>query len=182
VNNLTLAERVVAIENSLSRVPHAFGGALALGYYAEPRATIDIDLNLFVPADRFGDVADPLGELGAASRDPAVAALVLRDGQARVMWDTTPIDLFFAYDPFHEAAGVARRVVPFATQTISILAPEHLVVCKVVFNRPKDWVDIDSMLAEETELDAAEVFRWTGRLVGDDDPRFNRIVSVLTRR
>jgi hypothetical protein len=38
------------------------------------------------------------------------------------------------------------------------------------------------MLAEETELDAAEVFRWTGRLVGDDDPRFNRIVSVLTRR
>ena len=40
--------------------PHAFGGALALAYYAEPAATIDIDLNVFVAVDRFDDVAAPL--------------------------------------------------------------------------------------------------------------------------
>ena len=182
MNGPTLAERVVAIENSLSRVPHAFGGALALAYYAEPRATIDIDLNLFIPADRFGEVADPLHALGAASKDPALTAVVMRDGQGRVMWDNTPIDLFFAYDPFHDAAGAARRVVPFADKTINILAPEHLVVCKVVFNRPRDWVDIDAMLADGTEIELPEVFRWVVRLLGDEDPRFNRVVSVLTRR
>jgi hypothetical protein len=178
----TLAQRVVAIETALSDIPHAFGGALALAYYAEPRATIDIDLNLFVPAERFPDVAGPLLRLGAASDDPSVAALVRRDGQARVMWDSTPIDLFFAYDPFHDAAGAARKVVPFADKTIPILAPEHLMVCKVVFNRPKDWVDIDSMLSGEPDIDAPEVLRWVGRLTGDEDPRYNRIASVLTRR
>ena len=52
------------------RFPHAFGGALALAYYAEPRATIDIDLNVFVPADRFPDVAAPLVALGVAADDP----------------------------------------------------------------------------------------------------------------
>ncbi len=46
---LTLAKRVLAIDHALSSIPHAFGGALALAYYAEPRATIDIDLNVFVP-------------------------------------------------------------------------------------------------------------------------------------
>ena len=56
----TLAERVVALDAALADVPHAFGGALALAYYAEPRATIDIDLNVFVPAERFEDVAAPL--------------------------------------------------------------------------------------------------------------------------
>jgi len=181
MSTLTLAQRVLAIEGALGEVPHAFGGALALAYYAEPRATIDIDLNLFVPAERFTDVADPLQRLGAASDDPSVAALVRRDGQARVMWDSTPIDLFFAYDPFHDAAKAARKIVPFGAHTIPILSAEHLMVCKVVFNRPKDWVDIDSMLGAEPDLCVPEVLRWVGRLAGDEDPRYNRIAFVLTR-
>ncbi len=120
--------------------------------------------------------------LGVAADDPVAVAAVARDGQARLMWDQTPIDLFFAYDPFHDAAGAARRTVPFADASIPILAPEHLVVCKVVFNRPRDWVDIEAMLATDVALDAAEVMRWVGRIAGDDDPRYERIVAVLTRR
>jgi Nucleotidyl transferase AbiEii toxin, Type IV TA system len=182
MSRLTLAQRVIAIHLALPDIPHAFGGALALAYYAEPRATIDIDLNVFVSADRFAEVSEPLRRLGVASDDPSVAALVRRDGQARVMWDWTPLDLFFAYDPFHEAAAAGRRTVPFGDGTIPILAPEHLMVCKVVFNRPKDWVDIDSMLSGEADIDASEVLRWAGRLLGDENRRYNRIVFVLTRR
>lgn len=179
---LSLAQRIVALDQALAAIPHAFGGALALAYYAEPRATIDIDLNLFIPVERFPDVAAPLVALGAAADDPQVAELVRRDGQARVFWDATPIDLFFAYDAFHDAAAVARRVVPFADTTIPILAAEHLIVCKAVFNRAKDWVDIDAMVAAETDLDVAEVLRWVGRIAGDEDPRYGRVTAVLTRR
>ena len=182
MTTLSLPDRILAIERALGAVPHAFGGALALAYYAEPRATIDIDLNVFVPAARFGDVAGPLLDLGVAADDPVAVAAAARDGQTRVMWDDTPIDLFFAYDPFHDAAGSARRTVPFADASIPILSPEHLVVCKVVFNRPRDWVDIDAMLTDDLALDVAEVFRWVGRIAGDDDPRYARIAAVLTRR
>lgn len=178
---LTLAQRVLAIDAALADLPHAFGGALALAYYAEPRATIDIDLNLFVPPARFPDVAAPLSELGARVDDPSIAELARRDGQVRVMWDATPIDLFFAYDTFHAAAGAARRMVPFADASIPVLAPEHLLVCKAVFNRPKDWVDIDAMLAVGTDLDVAEVLRWVGRIAGDEDPRYERAAALLTR-
>ena len=182
VTTLTLPERIVALDHALAEIPHAFGGALALAYYAEPRATIDIDLNLFVHADRFPEVAAPLLSLGVAASEPNAVAAVATEGQGRVMWDNTPIDLFFAYDAFHDAAADARRTVPFATGAIPILAPEHLVVCKVVFDRPKDWVDIDAMLSADVTLDAAEVLRWVGRIVGDHDPRYGRIVAVLTRR
>ena len=177
----TLAQRVRAID-TLARVPHAFGGALALAYYAEPRSTIDIDLNVFVPATRFDDVAGPLAALGAALPDPSIEALARRDGQVRVMWDATPIDLFFAYDAFHDAAGAACRTVPFGEDTIPVLAPEHLLVCKVIFNRPRDWVDIDAVLDVGTELDVAEVLRWVARIAGDTDPRYERVVALLTRR
>jgi hypothetical protein len=182
VTALTLAERVVAIDRALADVPHAFGGALALAYYAEPRATIDIDLNLFTPSDRFDDVAGPLAAIGAGADDPRVRELVARDGQARVMWTGTPIDLFFGYDAFHDAAARSTRTVPFADTQIPILGVEHLVVCKTVFDRPKDWVDIDAIVAADTQVDVAEVLRWVGRVAGDDDPRYERVAGVLTRR
>jgi hypothetical protein len=182
VTRRSLAQRIVALDQALPGIPHAFGGALALAYYAEPRATIDIDVNVFVPTDRFGDVAACLAPLGVAIDDEAVAALVQRDGQVRVLWDATPIDLFFAYDAFHDAAAVGRQVVPFADTAIPILAVDHLVVCKAVFNRPKDWIDIDAIVVAETSIDVAEVLRWVGRLAGDDDPRYERIAAVLTRR
>jgi hypothetical protein len=182
VSGPTLAERVLAIHDALAAVPHAFGGALALAYYAEPRATIDIDLNVFVPAERFDDVAGPLAELGAAADGSEVADLARRDGQVRVLWDATPIDLFFAYDPFHDAARRDRRTVPFGDGEIPILSPEHLLVCKTVFNRAKDWVDIDAVLTLDADLDAAEVLRWVARIAGDTDPRYERITALLTRR
>ena len=182
MSTLTLAGRVLAIEGALAKVPHAFGGALALAYYAEPRATIDIDLNVFVPAERFRDVAEPLARLGAGADDPAIEAVARRDGQVRVFWDRTPIDLFFAYDAFHEAAGAARHSVPFADETIPILAAEHLVVCKVIYNRSRDWVDIEAALAAGADVRAAEVLRWVARIAGDEDPRYERIAAVLTAR
>ena len=120
-------------------------------------------------------------KIGASADDPTIEALIRRNGQARVMWDRTPIDLFFSYDAFHEAAAAACHVVPFGDGTIPILAADHLIVCKAVFNRPKHWVDIGSMLAAGADLDAAEVLRWVARITGDEDPRFNRIVALLTR-
>jgi hypothetical protein len=182
VNEITLAGRIRAIERALSGVDHAFGGALALAYYAEPRATIDIDLNVFVRPDRMSEAIGPLTQLGVETDDPTLHALIFTDGQARVMWDSVPVDLFFAYDPVHEAMAAGVRRVPFGDESITILAPEHLIICKVVFNRPKDWVDIDAMLATEVTVDTAEVLRWVGRLVGDDDKRYDRIAALLTGR
>ena len=182
MNQLTLAERIVQVDGSLSGIPHAFGGALALAYYAEPRATADIDLNVFVPTTEYVHIAARLCALGIAADTPRLFELVDRDGQVRVMWDEVPIDIFLSYDAFHDAASLGRRTVPFAGQEIDVLSPEHLMVCKVVFNRAKDWVDLDAMLAAGTVVDAAEVLRWVARMTGDEDSRYSRVVALLTRR
>lgn len=180
MSRVTLPDKIVAIGRSLGGVPHAFGGALALAYHAEPRATVDIDLNAFVPAESAVVVLGLLESLGVEITGAAEVAE--RDGQVRVWWDGTPVDLFLSYDPFHEAAARAVQEVSFAATTIRVLSAEHLTVCKVVFDRPRDWVDIDAIVAAGTALDAAEVLRWVGRIVGDTDPRYDRIGAVLTRR
>jgi len=178
MTRLSLPEKIVAIDRALAAVPHAFGGALALAYHAEPRATVDIDLNVFVPSGRAGEALEPLRELGVDTE--GAAAAIGRDGQARVMWQETPVDLFFAYDRFHDAAQKTVRRVPFGDAFIAVLSPEHLTVCKVVFDRPKDWVDIEAMISAGTGIEAAEVLRWVGRIVGDDDPRYDRVAALLS--
>jgi hypothetical protein len=180
MTRVSLAEKIVAIDAALVDVPHAFGGALALAYYAEPRATIDIDVNVFVGVERVADVIDPLRVLDVAAPDSATLALIDRDGQARLFWDDTPIDLFFAYDQFHAAAAAKRQPVPFADGTIPILSVDHLVVCKAVCDRPKDWVDIATIIDLGTAIDAAEVLRWVGRIAGDTDPRYERMAAIFT--
>ena len=171
----TLPEKIVAVHDALVEVPHAFGGALALAYYAEPRATIDIDLNVFAPPRHAAAVLEVLGPLGVHGS----IALAPADGQVRLWWGNNPVDLFFSYDRFHNAAAKAVRSVPFADTTIPILSANHLVVFKTVYDRPKDWVDIEAVREAGTDLDIAEILRWIGRLCGDTDPRYDRIVAVL---
>jgi hypothetical protein len=174
----SLPEKIVAIHERLTQVmvPHAFGGALALAYYAEPRATIDVDLNLFVAPSSYPDVERELVKIGVS--DGVEPEIVDRDGQCRLHWGSTPIDLFFAYDSLHDAMRRAVRSEPFGETRIPVLAPEHLLVCKAIFNRPKDWLDIEQMLVCVDDIDIEEVRTWLDRIVGADDPRRERFDRV----
>lgn len=175
----SLPEKVTAIDEALDagRIPHAFGGALALAYYAEPRATIDVDVNVFAVPEEADAVARALRPLGVEP-DPDRVALE-RDGQARWRWAETPIDLFFANDPIHDAMRESVRKVPFGEARIPILGPEHLLLCKVAFDRPKDWVDIEQMILLSEDLDRTEIDRWLERIVVPGDGRRERLGELL---
>jgi len=172
---------VTAIDGALksARIPHAIGGALALAYYAEPRATIDVDVNVFVTTDRWPAVREALAPLGVdVAVDPREVG---RDGQVRLWWDRNPVDLFFSYDPFHDEMRRAARRVPFNDGTIPILSPEHLAVCKAMFDRPKDWIDIEQILVATSPLDVGEIERWLQRMVGPEDPRLEKLRELKER-
>jgi hypothetical protein len=177
----SLPEKVVAIDRALkaAKIPHAIGGALALAYYAEPRATVDVDVNVFVPTARWPEVREALAPLGVAV-DVEEAALA-RDGQVRLWWDRNPVDLFFSYDRFHEEMKRRSRQVPFGETTIPILAPEHLAVCKAMFDRPKDWIDIEQILVATPGLDLAEIETWLEAMVGEQNPRLARLREITSR-
>jgi hypothetical protein len=177
----SLPEKVVALHEALAgiRVPHAIGGAIALAYFAEPRGTVDVDVNVFVPVERWAEIRDALEPLGVNVNADEVA--LQRDGQVRLWWDRNPVDLFFSYDPFHDEMRRAARRVPFADRTIPILAPEHLAVCKAMFDRPKDWLDIEQMVVATDPLDLPEVEAWLEAMVGGDNQRLARLREIRER-
>ena len=170
----TLVDQIVAVCDSLerARIPWALGGALALAYATnEPRGTRDIDVNVFVGAGEAPTVFAALPS-GVAFTDADIAEAVERD-QVRLFWDTTPIDVFFAADQFHIDVSTRCRVVPFERRQIKVLSAEDLAVFKAMFDRTKDWADIEAMVASNAiDLDLAADRLAT--LLGND-PRVARL-------
>jgi hypothetical protein len=175
---MSLVDKVVGLSQVLESadISHAFGGALAFAYYGEPRATVDIDLHLFVGPERYERVTEVPGPHGVSPAPNPDA--VTRDGQVRLWWGRTPVDLFFSHDPLHEAMRRGIRSVPFAATTIFILGSQHLLVAKVVFNRAKDWIDIEQMLVAVPVLDLDDVHAWLERVVGPDDARLQHLHTL----
>jgi hypothetical protein len=176
-----LPEKVLAIDEALeaAKIPHAISGALALAYYAEPRATVDVDVNVFVPAEHWTRVREALEPLGVdAGIDPTALE---RDEQVRLWWGRNAVDLFFSYNDLHEEMRHRTRRVPLGSGTIPILSPEHLAVCKAMFDRPKDWLDIEQMLVASYPIDLTEIERWLTRMVGSSDPRLDKLEEIKAR-
>jgi len=174
-----LAERLVAVHDALraARVPHAFGGAIALAYCTEePRGTRDIDVNLFVAAATAAEVLARLPD-GVTVRPVEIEAAE-REGQVRVWWADTPLDLFFAVHEFHHDVEANVRWVPFVGREIPVIDCVAVVVFKALFNRTRDWADIEAIVDAGT-VDGPRALGWVERLVGRDDPIAARFASLV---
>jgi hypothetical protein len=172
-----LDQKVLALENAFrqAEVPHAFGGAIALAYYATPRGTVDVDVNLFVSVSEIDRVIDILEPLGIEPPDDIVRGVAERDEQIRLPWDKTPVDLFFSYDALHDSCYERRREVPFAGKRITILSAEDLAIFKVIFNRGKDWRDLEELSLDQGErFDTAYATSWLERILAREDERLRR--------
>lgn len=174
----SLAEKVVALHGALeaAALPHAFGGALALAWCTrQPRGTSDIDLNVFVPISSAGVVLDALP--AAVDKSSGYAAALERDGQARLHWGPTPVDIFLNVSRFHEGAMVRASVEPFAGEMIPFLACADLAVFKAFLGRRRDWADIEDMLVA-ARIDVEAVVAVLAEHLGPGDERIATLRAV----
>jgi hypothetical protein len=173
-----LGDRLIAVHDALTAagVPHAIGGAIALGYCTfEPRATRDLDVNVFVGPERVKEV------FAALPPGVAVSGLSLeraeRDGQVRLWWDQTPVDVFFSTLAFHAHAQSGVREVSFEGHAIPVLSCTALAVFKALFDRTRDWGDIESMV-EAGALDFDEAIRWVSEMAGPESDATQKLTAL----
>lgn len=173
-----LAERLVAIHESLAAagLPHAVGGAIAYGYCVpEPRGTRDLDFNIFVDAGR---AAEAFAALPAeVSRTRWNIESAERDGQVRLWWEDTPVDIFLNNLPFHEKVAKNIRHVPFMGRRIPVLDCTDLAIFKAMFDRTKDWADIEAMV-EAGKVDVEEAATWLREFGGANATNAERMLNT----
>jgi hypothetical protein len=173
-----LVTKLLAIHDALTAggLAHAFGGAIALAYCTEePRGTRDLDVNIFTDASRAQTALGALPPGISVSRTDIAA--VSREGQARLWWDDTPIDVFLNNHPFHDAVAGGVTWVPLDRREIPVLDCASLVVFKALFNRTRDWADIEAV-SERSPGDIEKAAATIQEMLGTDDAIYRRLISL----
>lgn len=167
-------------------ISYALGGALAYGIWGIPRATLDVDINLFVDDDQLVSVAEALASLGI-SADPAhLEHESLTKGMCVVRYGPYRIDLFTPSIPFSREAERTRRQIDIEGRQAYFLSAEALAVFKLLFFRPKDLVDLERLVeVQGPTLDVAYVRKELAAMMGEDDVRVRRwdeLTEPLSRK
>jgi hypothetical protein len=163
-------------------IPYAVGGALALGVWAVPRATKDVDISAFVTDSDLPRVFDSLERAGVMVDRSTSVADVARIGLFKGRLGRIIIDVFVSQHP--QYAAMQRRtirVTDAAGVSTAFLSPEDLAIHKLVFGRPKDIADLEGLFARRTDLDVAYVRHWLRQMVAPGDQRL-AVLDDLQRR
>ena len=163
-------------------IEYAIGGAIALGYYANPRATVDVDINIFVPPrEGLSVVLGLLSRVGFAADNPAtVEQTAADDGQFRGRIENVRVDVFMPAIEYYASLSDRIREVSLLGSPIFVLGPEDLLTLKMMFFRRKDVADAEAVLRGAESLDLERVRKKLVEFVGESDERV-REWDVLVR-
>ncbi len=177
---MDLISRIITLHQALqaAQLQHAFGGALALAWCTErARGTIDIDINVFIPIADFATALNGLpSEITVTKKDQET---LQRDGQIRLWWQKTPVDIFLNSTTLHEGMADRIRWETLAEHKLPFLSCQDLAVFKAFFNRTKDWADLEAM-HEAGTLDMKYVVSVLMEYLGADDERIKKLEAIST--
>ena len=179
-----LVDTIASLVDHLERagIDYAIGGAVSYSAWAEPRATRDIDLNIWVTPDRLDEAFDVLAAVGVRL-DRAAAR---KDAEERGMFvghsGDYRVDVFVPSVPFYAEALRRRRRVRLARRDTWVLSPETLAVFKMLFYRPKDLVDVQRLLeVQGSAMDRNFVRQSLIDMLGEDDERIGSWDEVVAK-
>lgn len=157
------------------QIPYAIGGALAYGVWALPRATKDVDLNLFLAPDQLPGAFDALAS-AAVTFDRDEALRQAADEGLFIGWvGACRIDVFTPSIPFSWEALKTRVSVDVGGSSAWFLSAEALSFFKMMFFRGKDIVDLERLISSMgRRLDAPYVRRWLVETMGAEDERVRK--------
>ena len=94
----------LAAELEAVNCEYALGGAIALGFWAEPRGTLDVDVTLYLPADRPTHCLRLLQQVGCEVNTNEATQSLTEHGYCEVTFGGFRIDVFLPTIEFYEEA------------------------------------------------------------------------------
>ncbi|MBI4820536.1 MAG: hypothetical protein HY791_29985 [Deltaproteobacteria bacterium] len=164
---------------------YAIGGALALGFWAVPRATLDVDVGVDADALRLPDLLATLRQAGCIV-DFERALEAAQRGDFGVRKDGVRVDVFLPELEVARAALDRRVSVEVSGRRLWIVSPEDLALLKLLFGRTKDFADLERLFSARAQsLDIEYLERSVGELFLSGDLRrakFEELSRELEKR
>ena len=149
---------------------YAFGGAIALAAWSEPRATADVDVVVWVPPDEIDRAIDAVCRANVVVDVETARHAAGERGLFVGRAGATRVDVFVPSIPFYDEAARRRVRTRLGERETWVHSAEVLAVFKMLFFRPKDLVDVERMLEVRGALfDRAFVRDALVDMLGDDE-------------
>jgi hypothetical protein len=149
-----LEQALLELDGTLANngIPYMIIGGMANAVWGEPRATLDIDVTVWVEKEDISHIVSLLASL----YQPRVSDPASFVEETRVLpldsEEGVPIDVIFGTLPFEQQA-IARSVeVPVAGTPVRFCTPEDLILHKIVSERETDLQDARSIVLRRLRL------------------------------
>jgi hypothetical protein len=140
-----------------------------------PRATVDVDINVFVDDASLGRALDALESVHLEIDRTRCIRESSERGMFIVHMGMYRIDVFTPSIEFSWEAGRTRVEHTIDGERVWFLSAEAIAVFKLLFFRAKDVVDLQRLIAVQGErLSCAYVREWLVRMMGEDDERVRK--------
>jgi hypothetical protein len=153
------------------RLPFFVLGGIAFQVHGIPRATFDVDVAVAGDALRVLRFLRRVSADGAIVEEPFLRGWTDRVGGSRKVAflipfpsRAVPVDVFLVESPFERSAFARRRRAALHGRTFSVVAPEDLILFKLLAGRRKDDADVVDLLLLAGRLDFPYLRRWAARL------------------
>lgn len=152
-------------------IPYAIMGGFAARAWGLPRPTFDADIAVAVDADSLQQLFDALEREGfdvPSEHKSGFLDVVAGFKKAKVnrfidrhVWHT---DLFVVRGAFLGSALARARLATVEQRPVRVMAPEDIILLKLIAHRRKDLADVEEILAVCKDLDVSYLHEWATKL------------------
>lgn len=164
-----LLDAVAVIERL--NVPYAIMGGLAARAWGLPRPTFDADVAVAVDPEGLQRLFEALEHEGfdvPAEHKTGFLDVIAGFKKAKVnrvlarhVWET---DIFVVHGDFLHSALARAREATIGASRVRVMAPEDLVLLKLIANRRKDLADVEEIIGLCKDLEVPYLRAWAERL------------------
>ena len=161
------------------KIQYMLLGGIAVGMWAQPRATLDIDLLISVPEEDLDSFKSKIKSKGfVVFNKPLIKLKKVKIFRFFVKGhsedDMLMVDAILADDEYKRNALSRCEKISLKEIPIKVSGPEDLVLFKLLAGRDQDIVDIENIVElHEKALDKEYLISWGEKLgVKDDLVRF----------
>lgn len=143
-------------------VPHVTIGGIAVSLLAEPRATQDIDLVVWLDHEKWEGFIESGKTFGFSPRLSDALEFAERTRVFLLRHNTSQINIDISCGalPFEKEMIEGAQSVKVGELSIKVPTPEDLIITKGVANRAKDIFDIEAIIRLYPNLNESRIKKW----------------------
>jgi predicted nucleotidyltransferase len=152
-------------------LPYVVMGGIAVRFYGIPRATYDVDFTVAIQQNRLPELYQCVRDLGYTIPEPYengwidhVAGMPLVKARLFLEGRGIDIDMFIAESRYQQQLLSNRRQDVLDGVPIWLVAPEDLILLKLLAGRPRDFADIGDIIFTQGILDDKYLRHWAESL------------------